>query len=97
MYLKDDFDLKRLKTQLSILTDMIKTSSLSTIKKVTNVQTIVSTLNENEIYKIMLQEVDKLLRLYLTFPVTTSTAETLLFPLTHKSVLEKYYDKLQIE
>ena len=75
MYLKDDFDLKRLKTQLSILTDMIKTSSLSTIKKVTNVQTIVSTLNENEIYKIMLQEVDKLLRLYLTFPVTTSTAE----------------------
>ena len=30
-----------------------------------------STMNENEIYKVMLQEVD----LYLTFPVTTSTAE----------------------
>ena len=35
MYLKDDFDLERLKIQLSMLPDMIKTSSLSTIKKVT--------------------------------------------------------------
>ena len=75
MYLKDDFDLERLKIQLSMLPDMIKTSSLSTIKKVTNVRTIVSTMNESETYKVMLQEVDKLLRLYLTFPVTTPTAE----------------------
>ena len=55
-----------------MLPDMI---NLSTIKKVTNVQTIVTTMNESEIYKGMHQEVDKLLRLYLTFPVIISTAE----------------------
>ena len=38
-------------------------------------QTIVSAMNESAIYKGMLQEVDKLLRLYVTFPMTTSTAE----------------------
>ena len=75
MYLKDGFDRERLKIQLSMLPDMIKTSSLSTIKKVTNVRTIVSTMNESETYKGIHQEVDKLLRLYLTFPVTTPTAE----------------------
>lgn len=73
-YLKDDFDLERLKIQLSMLPDVIKTSSLS-IKHVTNVRTIVSAMSESAIYQGMLQEVDKLLRLYLTFPVTTATAE----------------------
>ena len=73
-YLKDDFDLERLKIQLSMLPDVIKTSSLS-IKQVTNVRTIVSAMNESTIYKGMLREVDKLVKLYLTFPVTTSTAE----------------------
>jgi len=32
-------------------------------------------MSESAIYKGMLQEVDKLLKLYLTFPVATSTAE----------------------
>ena len=73
-YLKDDFDLERLKIQLSMLPDVIKTSSLN-IKQVTNVRTIVSAMSESAIYQGMLQEVDKLLKLYLTFPVTTATAE----------------------
>ena len=73
-YLKDDFDLERLKIQLSMLPDVIKTSSLN-IKQVTNVRTIVSAMSESAIYQGMLQEVDKLLKLYLTFPVTIATAE----------------------
>jgi hypothetical protein len=32
-------------------------------------------MNESEIYQGMLQEVDKVLRLYLTYPVTSATAE----------------------
>ena len=32
-------------------------------------------MNQNEIYKRMLNEVDKLLRIYFTFPVTSATAE----------------------
>ena len=44
MYLKDDFELARLKIQLSMLPDAIKTSSLG-IKKVTNVRTIASVMN----------------------------------------------------
>ena len=57
-----------------MLPDVIKTSSLN-IKQVTNVRTIVSAMSERAIYQGMLQEVDKLLKLYLTFPVTTATAE----------------------
>ena len=81
-YLKDDFDLERLKIQLSMLTDVIKTSSLN-IKQVTNVRTIVTAMSESAIYQGMLQEVDKLLKLYLTFPVTTATAERSFSSLRH--------------
>ena len=38
-------------------------------------ETITDTLNQNKIVKGMLGEVDKLLRAYLTFPITSSTAE----------------------
>ena len=82
IYLKDDFELARLKIQLSMLPDAIKTSFMG-IKKVTNVRTIASGMNESAIYKGMLQEVDKLLKLYLTFPVTTSTAERSFSSLRH--------------
>ena len=73
-YLKDNFDLQRLKVQLLMLPNVIKTCS-QVIKEVTNVRTIVDAMNESQIYKEMLQEVDKLLRMYLTFPVTSATAE----------------------
>ena len=81
-YLKLDFDIERLKIQLSMLPDVIKTSSLS-VNKVTNIRTIVQAMNESHIYKGMLLEVDKLLKLYLTFPVTTSTAERSFSSLRH--------------
>ena len=50
MYLKDDFELERLKIQLSMLQDAIKTSSVD-IKKVSNVRTIANVMNESPIYK----------------------------------------------
>ena len=82
MYLKNDFALERLKTQLSMLPDAIKTSFLD-IKMVTNVRTIASVMNKSSKYKGMLQEFDKLIKLYLMFPVTTSTAERSFSSLRH--------------
>jgi len=74
-YLKDTgFDLGRLKVQVPMLPSVIKTSSQA-IKQVTSVRTIVGAVAESDIYKGMLPEIDRLLKLYLTFPVTTATAE----------------------
>ena len=60
-----------------MLPDAISTAFAgSSIKvKVTNVRTIADALNQNKVIKHMLGEVDKLLRAYLTFPVTSATAE----------------------
>ena len=60
-----------------MIPDMLRTAfdNTSGIKEVTSVRTIATAMNKSEIYKGMLQEVDKLLKLYFTFPVTTATAE----------------------
>ena len=57
-----------------MLPSVIKRSSQA-IKQVTSVRTIVGAMAESDIYKGMLPEIDRLLKLYLTFPVTTATAE----------------------
>ena len=44
-------------------------------QKDTNVRTIPDAMMQSDIYKTMLCEVNKLLLLYFTFPVTTATAE----------------------
>ena len=56
---------------------MIKTANSDTIPvtKVTSIRTIAEAMNTSDIYKTMLCEVNKLLQLYFTFPVTTATAE----------------------
>ena len=56
---------------------MIKTAFIGSIPvtKVTNVRTIAEAMNKSDVSKAMLSEVDKLLKLYFTFPVTTATAE----------------------
>ena len=41
----------------------------------TTARTIADTFNQNSVIKGMLNEVDKVLRVYLTFPVTSATAE----------------------
>ena len=75
-YLKEDIDKDRLLNQLAMLADMIKTAFSSTeMKRVTTLRTIADAMNESDIYKKMLGEVDKALKIYITFPVTTSTAE----------------------
>lgn len=74
-YLNKDIDLERLKCQLSLVPDMVKTASEGRISKVTNVRTLGDLLNQSRIYKDMLSEVNKLVNLFFTFPVTTATAE----------------------
>ena len=72
---KYNIDIARLKTQLRILPDTITTAFTGSVKKVTNVRTIAEALNQSNIVKGMLGEVDKVVRVYLTFPVTSATAE----------------------
>jgi len=74
-FLEGDVDVERLKVQLCMLPDMIKTALNGTIKRVTNVRTIADAMMQSEIYQNMLCKVNKILLLYFTFPATTSTAE----------------------
>lgn len=62
-------DLARLKVQLAMLHDAVISSSLG-IKKVTSIQTVADILNESDMVKGMLSEVDKLVKTYLSVPVT---------------------------
>ena len=74
-YLKDaGFDMENLKMQVPMLPSVIKTSS-QVIKQVTSVRTIAGAMAESDIYKGMLPEINKLLELYLVFPVTAAMAE----------------------
>ena len=71
-------DIGSLRIQLLMLPDAIKSAFVGTpinVKKVTTARTIADTLNQNSAIKGTLSEVDKVLRAYLTFPVTSATAE----------------------
>ncbi len=70
---KSDLDFNRLKKHLGILVDVIH-QALPTVKKVTSIQTICEAMSTLA-YRSMLSEVHKLLRLYLTVPITSSTSE----------------------
>ena len=72
---KYKIDLVRLKTHLPMLPDAISTAFTGSVKNVTNVRTIAEALNQSHIFKRMLGEVDKVVQAYLTFPVTSATAE----------------------
>ena len=62
--------------QLVMLPDAIKAASASVkVKQVTNVRTIADALSQSTMVKSMLNEADKLLHAYFTFPVTSATAE----------------------
>ena len=71
-YVGNDFDQERLKCQLSLIPDMIKTATDGRINKVTHIRTIADIMQRSSIYRGMLSEV---LKLFFTFPVTTATAE----------------------
>ena len=69
-----DIDMKRLLLHLHMLQDAIKSNS-TRILEVTRVQSICDIFNGNEGIKSLLTEVHKLLKIFLTIPVTTATAE----------------------
>ena len=76
---KNDIDLSKLNFQLQMLPDLIKSRnqqvSNSPIKEVTNVKTIATMMNELPVCKTMFSEISRLLQIFFTIPVTTSTAE----------------------
>ena len=77
---ENDVDLIKLKIQLQMLPDLLRTRNTKIpncipIKRVTNVQTLCDVMNEVSMSKEMFSEVHKLLKIFYTIPVTTSTAE----------------------
>ena len=68
-------DVSRLQLQLQMLPGVITTGTSVKVKKVTNARIIADALIDNNLVKGMFSEVDELLRLYFTFPVTSATAE----------------------
>ena len=78
LYSKDiEFD--RLKVQLQMLPDLLKTfNSANTsqkVSKVTSLRTIVDLLHSEQCCRRMFSDVLKLLKIVLTIPVTSATAE----------------------
>ncbi|CAF2639431.1 unnamed protein product [Rotaria sp. Silwood2] len=74
----DDIDIERLKSKAVMISDFFKVvinTNQIKIKLITKISTVCEILNTCEIGKQMLQEFDKLIRLYLTIPVTTATSE----------------------
>jgi len=70
----NDVNFSALKRQLPLLVDVVKALK-PTIHKVTSVRALCEAMNVNKTYKLMLSEVHKLLCLYLTVPITSSTCE----------------------
>ena len=77
----EDIDIDKLKMQLSLLPDLLRTANNEMsghgvpIRKVTSIRTVIDLMNSNTLTKSLLSQVDTLLRIYLTIPLSTSTAE----------------------
>ena len=65
----------QLKAQASMLPGAIQSVSSGSVKQVTSVRTVCEALNQNKMVKEMLSIIHKLVVIYLTFPVTSATAE----------------------
>lgn len=75
---KGDLNFERLTLQLSMLPDLLRTANEKQnmgIKKVTSISTVCEVFNTCTFAKTMLNDVDRLLRIYLTVPITSATAE----------------------
>ena len=70
---KNDINFDHLRKQLPLCADLTR-QVLPGVKQVTSVHTICEATN-TQVYKLMLCEVHNLLRLYLTIPITSATAE----------------------
>lgn len=74
----DDVDCDRLKQECTMIPDFFQTvirDKEMGIKKVTKISTIVDVFNTQPIGKSLFHQYNRLLKLYLTVPVTTATAE----------------------
>lgn len=68
----------KLKSQLSLLSDVLKTGSIDYkvgIKRVTTVSTVCQLFETCKFPKTMLKKVHKVIQLYLTIPLSSATAE----------------------
>ena len=76
-FFREKIDLSRFNIQLQMLPDALKTAfpGSNSIKAVTSIRTIADALNQSDVVKGMLSEVDKVLKAYFSFPVTSATAE----------------------
>ena len=75
---QSDISMEPLTMQLKLIPDLMqhhKQLTGITIKKVTNIRTLCDIMNSNPAAKSMCPELHALLKLYITIPVTTSTAE----------------------
>ena len=74
-----DVDIKKLLRQLQMLPDLVNAAKArplhSPLQAVTNVCTLAAILDDVPMAPVMFSEVDKMVRLFLTVPVTTATGE----------------------
>ncbi len=74
-----DLNISRLKVQIRMLPDLLKTFNLENptqvIKSVTSLRTVCDLMNMIGSSKIMFSEIYQLLHILLTIPVTSATAE----------------------
>ena len=69
-----DIHFDSLRRHLSLVCDLVK-EAIPGVHKVTSIHTVCDAMNMSNAYKSMLSEVHKLLRLYLTVPIASSTSE----------------------
>ena len=74
---REDLDMNKLKIQQQMLPDAVKATPFYSIpiKQVTHIERLSHMFDNQPTMKILLTEVHKFLRIYLTIPVTTSTME----------------------
>ena len=75
---KGDVDFERLMPQLSMLPELVKVANRDSsiiVKEVKAISTIYEVMNTTSIRKAMFSEIHKLLYLYLTVPMTSTSAE----------------------
>ena len=69
-----DLDFSMLRRHLPLVYDVVKEATPG-LRRVTSIRTVCEAMNVCRTYKTILSEFHKLLRLYLTVPVTSSTSE----------------------
>ena len=69
-----DLDFDILRRHLPLVHDLVR-EAIPGVQKVTSVHTVCEAMNMSNAYESMLSEVHKLLRLYLTIPIMSSTSE----------------------